>query len=101
MTKCEFYQILQKICLAYRMPLNEKEADLYYEYLGGYSVEEFSLATNNIITSVKYEYFPRINKYKLECENARRELKYTQREKVSEELNTDIIEFFKSTKEKK
>lgn len=101
MEKMEFLQIFQEVCLAYRMPLNEKETTVYYKYLCQYSAKEFAMATSNIITNIKYKYFPKINEYIMECDKARRTLNLQQK-KLNDEKQIEsqdmqsILEFFKN-----
>lgn len=97
----EFIQTFQELCLAFRAPLSEKETKVYYKYLKKYSIDEFKIAVANIITSLKYEYFPRISHCVNECEKARRQILSKKQQELltcEETEMSDILEFFKNDK---
>ena len=99
MEKIEFLQVFQELCLAFRMPLDEKTTMVYYKYLKEFTINEFKQAIANIITDIKYEYFPRVSMIYKECKLAKAKGLNQQKQKLITQADTfekcDILEFFK------
>lgn len=83
------------------MPLDEKTTMVYYKYLKEFTISEFKQAIANIITDIKYEYFPRVSMIYKECKSVRaRVLNQKKQELIAQTEtveNVNILEFFQKS----